>query len=222
MRFKALVILALAFWAALSMTAQAGPLSFGLKGGINLARYQTEGGISDLEYSSLMRFGGGITLSWAVSDVVSIDTDFLYLQKGLRSEVLWDESGFYHGSEDETRLAYAVASPMLKIGGRGNSFTPYGLAGVEFGYLLSAELWSDSWNGNPDQSSENEYDIKDQLEEIAWGLTFGGGIEIPTGGASAFVEARYVMGMSNIWPSDYQTMGEQKSRDIYLMGGFRF
>lgn len=37
----------------------------------------------------------------------------------------------------------------------------------------SADLTSESWTVNSGNAHTKEYDIKDQLEEIAWGLTFG-------------------------------------------------
>ncbi len=199
--------------------AQAGQFSFGLKAGANLARFDTDGGYSDAEYGSLTRMGGGVVLSVGLSPVLSLDTDLLYMQKGLQWDAGYEQSGVYYSSEEELKLAYAVISPMLKIGGRRDAVSPYFLAGGEVGYLLDARSNSVSWMANPENASTNEYDIKDMLEEVALGLVFGGGIDIPTSGATVFVEGRYVLGLSNIWPSDYQTMGDQKSRDVYLLGG---
>ena len=202
--------------------AQAGQFSFGLTAGANLARFDTDGGASDLEYGSLTRMGGGLVLSLGLSRVMGLDLDLLYMQKGLSSEVGYDDGGAYYNFENEMKLAYAVVAPMLKIGGGRDGVAPYFLAGGELGYLLDAQTVEESWMVNPDNTVTNEYDIKDQLEEVALGLVFGGGIDIPTGGATVFVEGRYVLGLSNIWPSDYQTMGDQKSRDVYLLGGVRF
>lgn len=202
--------------------AQAEQFSFGLKAGANLARFETDGGASDRNYGSLTRMGGGVVFSVGLSPVLSLDTDLLYMQKGLDSDAGYEQSGVYYSFVNELKLAYAVVSPMLKIGGRRDAVSPYFLAGGELGYLLDAKYTEESWMANPENAATNEYDIKDQLEEVALGLTFGGGIDIPTGGATVFVEGRYVLGLSNIWPSDYQTMGDQKSRDVYLLGGVRF
>ena len=65
--------------------------------------------------------------------------------------------------------------------------------------------------------------MKEFLEEVSWGWSAGAGIEIPTGGASAFVEGRYAQGVTNIWiPENTGAWGEEKASGIYLFGGIRF
>jgi len=196
---------------------------FGFKGGANRGRTDLESPPGDLARDEVFGFGGGAVVSVGLSPIVGIDTDLLYLRKGVHTEYYLDQGGFTTGVESDLDLDYVIFSPMIKVGGQGKSISPYFLAGPEMGVLVNSEITETTWHGSPNTKTENGYDVTDFMETVSWGWSAGGGLEFPTGGASVFVEGRYAQGVSNIWTDDHTgAWGEEKPSGIYFFGGVRF
>lgn len=80
--------------------------------------------------------------------------------------------------------------------------TPYILAGAEVGYLLNQKVVATAEDG-----TTTEEDITDDVNRLVYGLVFGGGVELQAGGMNLLLEARYLLGLSNLIkdadPGDY-------------------
>jgi hypothetical protein len=71
--------------------------------------------------------------------------------------------------------------------------TPYILAGGEIGYLLNQKIVATAADG-----TTTEEDVTDHVNRIVYGLVFGGGVELQAGGMNLLLEARYLLGLSNL------------------------
>jgi hypothetical protein len=223
MRIRALIVLLLGTCLAAATATEAAEVQFGLKGGANRAQTSLENPPSDQDRGAITGLGGGAVLTFDLGDVVSLDSEVLYLQKGVHTEVVFKDGNWAQGIEGEYRLDYLAFSPLLKIGGKGKSFSPYFIAGPEISYLLKAKITESFWYGDPSEKQENETSVDEFMEEIAWGWTAGAGLEIPANDLSIFFEGRYAQGLSNIWTEDNTSAwGEEKPKGIYIFGGLRF
>jgi hypothetical protein len=72
--------------------------------------------------------------------------------------------------------------------------TPYILAGGEVGYLLNQKIVMTAADG-----TSTEYDALDHVNRLVYGLIFGGGVELRSAGMNLFLEARYRLGLSNLF-----------------------
>ena len=68
-------------------------------------------------------------------------------------------------------------------------------------------------------------DVKDSFKSTDFGLSIGGGIELPSGGAAFFVEGRYSLGLADIADQDAsssESTASVNTRGIYAFAGVRF
>ena len=76
------IVLSLALLAGISGAAQAQTgIKIGLKGGANLAGYT---GTDSKDMQSKYGFSAGATFNFALSDMISIQPELLYSQKGIK------------------------------------------------------------------------------------------------------------------------------------------
>ncbi len=156
---------------------------FGIKGGATLSSFDTEitGNGMSFEESSDTKFGfqAGILYQHAINDMISIQPELLFTQKGGKDDV----NG---GLESKVTLSYVEVPVLLRFNVPiDGDIRPYLIAGPHAGYLLDAK---DEYDG------ESE-DISDFLEDLNFGLTFGGGVQF----GNFFVDARYDLGLSNVF-----------------------
>jgi opacity protein-like surface antigen len=168
---------------------------------------------------SLKEEEDGVTLDMMFSSSLALETDILYMQKGLHSDQTFLEGGGETVSwEDDTKLSYIIVAPMLRFLVQKPGFFPYALVGAEVGHLLSAKV-----NVNRQDAGENtELDVMDYYSSTDYGLTFGGGLEFPTGSSSIFLEGRYALGLADIQGDDSASETVLKNRSFYVFGGIRF
>ena len=100
---------------------------------------------------------------------------------------------------------------MLKFAFGSSDTKPYVMAGPTVGYLLSAKV----------KDPDGEEDIKDDIKNIDFGLAFGGGVSLPMGNNTFFVEGRYSLGLSDI-NDDPNDDTKIKTKGIQIMAGITF
>ena len=208
----------LAFLFALPVMAQTNPIVLGFKGGVNLANLSID---PDTDPSPDMYLGlavGGL-LGFEISPGMTLDTNFLYIQKGAK----W-ESDFEGDTFKETdKYSYVVINPMLRFAVQNQGLRPYFMAGPEIGFLVDATA-----TGEINGEDQDDVDLKDFTKSTDFGVNFGAGLEFPSGNSAFFVEGRYAMGLTDIMDDGDEgtkqedEQAEVKHRGIYLMGGVRF
>lgn len=209
---------------ALPAFAGQGSVQIGIKGGLNLANITMEEAQTDATYSKRMGFAGGVVLGFVASPALSFDTDFLYMQKGVRSEAEYMDGGtqaIIH-FDWNTQLDYVVVAPTLRVTTRRDGFAPYLLFGGEFGYLINANAHTESHDDQGGHAMEQDSDVKEHFKETDVSVTFGGGFEFPSNSYSFFLEGRYSLGLTEIGADVEGQALSQKHRGIYMFGGLRF
>jgi len=170
-------------------------------------------------------FGGGI--GFESGSQIGFEIDLLYLQKG--AVFSGNDSG---ATFDLTFNFDEISVPVLlkfNLPLKGNLPTIYLLGGGEIAYLIQSKV---KYNISvPDYAIEESgtEDIKDNINQIDYGLIFGGGAAFPVGKVKIFVEARYHLGMANLQKTagDYSSYtGDEdfapKTKLLLFLAGLKF
>jgi len=156
-----------------------------LMGGLSMANMKVSGEIPpEVNKKSKMGFIGG--LGFESGGMIGFEADLLFTPGGT---VL---TATQEGQTAKISLSgYGIAVPLLLKVRFMPGTTPYILAGGEIGYILSQKVIIES------EGQTEERDVKDEINRLYYGLVFGGGFELQTGGMNLLFEARYNMGLSN-------------------------
>ncbi len=204
---KKMIILVVALFTLIAVLPANAQVNFGVIGGLNLANLSVDPD-AGVDISNRTAFGIGGILSFGVGETLALQLEPMFLQKGAKLKL--SEQGFT--LEAEIKVSYIEVPAMLKFAFGSGDTKPYVMAGPTVGYLLSAKVKDDM----------EEQDIKDDVKNIDFGLAFGGGVSLPMGNNTLFVEARYSLGLSDINddPDDPDT--SIKTRGIQIMAGITF
>ena len=71
-------------------------------------------------------------------------------------------------------------------------------------------------------AKQDEDDIKDDVKNIDFGLAFGGGVSLPMGNKTVFVEGRYSLGLTDINDDSDPDADKIKTKGIQIMAGITF
>lgn len=143
-------------------------------------------------------FGVGVAIHYTLSEHIAVSSGLIYLQKG---------AGI---PDEEVKLSYLELPVMFKyiFGTRNRS--PYFVAGPTIAVNLNAEF----------EAYGDTYDM--EIKSFDWGLSLGGGMSIPIGNNSIFVETRFALGLTNISDGDDYLVGDTKTRGVQLFSGIMF
>jgi hypothetical protein len=142
-----------------------------LLGGVAMGRFASDADVTTSRLAGAV-FGGG--LEWTRGSVTP-EIDVLWIQKRARYDSrAWD----FTVSEISVPVVVAVRG-----GGR---IAPFGLAGVDSAYILSASQ----------EDTSGGRHISYETRTLDYGLVVGGGVGIGIGGRRVSVEARYLHGLT--------------------------
>jgi len=172
----------------------------------------------DKEYrKSLAGFAGGI--GFETGGTLGFEIDLMYLPKGVR----------YEGSDSGSSFDFKVNFPeisvpvLLKFNLPVSGINPYVLGGGEIGYVTSAKVKYVITDGSDSESGEEDMNKPDQtVQQIDYGLVFGGGVGIPLGGMNLFVELRYHLGLANMVKDPVPDEPTVKTNLFLILAGFKF
>jgi hypothetical protein len=184
----------------------------GVMAGVNVANIEFDQ--NDADIFSIPAFGVGAVLDIGLAPAIGLRLEPMYLQKGAQEE---DFDIDYGDIVVKYKLNYIEVPLFLKIGAGG----VYLMGGPTIGFLLDAKVAGDY--GDVAVS----VDIKEIVKSTDAGLGFGAGINIPLGLTSLFIEARYMIGLTNIIKEgsinidgdEVAIQGVAKNRGIHLMAG---
>jgi hypothetical protein len=211
-----LLIVAILF--VLCETSLHAQVKFGLKGGASAATQNVEfpfGSTLGEEYNSIMGFVAGISAEIPLKNrYFSIQPELLYAQKGVE-EVIKHDLGYRIIEEIETINLNYIELPLLAKFNLdlGNSFRASLYSGVVVGILLNSKdkLVYDN--------VEQEIPQKEYTRLTDLGVNFGFGIEFNTI-TTISLDARYTMGLENVYNQRSPGQPIAKNRAWYLMMGF--
>lgn len=180
-RIRAMILILI-----LSLTFPLGAqIRLGAVGGLNFADLETSG---EPEVSTRTVFVIGTVLEIGLSRNFILHMEPMYIQKGGRVEAGEDITSDPGGRVKSSFIEFPI---FLKVT-YGSRIRPYVMAGPSIGYLLSSNIELDAFG------LAFEGDMKEVTKRVDFGLGFGGGIAIPMGIFSVFLEGRYTVGLTNL------------------------
>lgn len=187
-----------------SVFAQVG-LQAGVTGGVSMFKQTNGGGGNTVTSDTKNGLVAGGILDIVIMNLLSVEPGIVYEQRGGK----WTNA---IGNIEEKTLSYCVVPVHAKLKYRiAPLISPYALAGLNFGFLLSAK------NEVTGQST----DIKDGMNPINFGLDFGAGIELGLPKIVPFVEFVYDLGLSNI-DKNAAADNSLTNKGMELKAGLRF
>ena len=197
---KKMSVLLIVFAALLIAMPASAQVNLGVIGGLNLANINTDPDPpSGVDLNSRTGFGVGGVLSFGLGETFALQLEPMYLQKGATAKEA--------GEEDKLEAAYIEVPVMIKFPFGSGDTKPYVMAGPTVGWLLSAEVDGE--------------DIKDEVKSIDFGIAFGGGVSLPMGNNTVFVEGRYSLGLTDV-NDDPTDDTKFKTKGIQIMAGITF
>lgn len=199
----------------LLVSQSAAGIQFGIKGGLSLAKIKT---VPDtfMGYSWEYKSGaaGGISMEIGLPGPFSIQPEVLYVQKGAKISITeGDISGGLKVNVDYIEIPLLLKISLMP----GGVFKPSVYAGPFIGFLRKAESVI-----HADGYSEKE-DIKDDLTDTDYGITFGLGLVQNLGVMKLTLDARYDYGLRNIMKVISEDGPQSvKSRTWLFMAGIAF
>ena len=200
---------------------QSSKYSIGILGGMNLATANRPNQSSDDQReSSLIVYGGGMTLDVQILENIFARIEPMYLQKGSTIEEGTDAVNQPGG---KVKLS-SIEIPILIRYSFGNRIKPYLIAGPYIGYNLKSEIEFET------MGLKFKGDMKEVTETFDFGLTFGGGVQVPVNFGILFLEGRYSYGLLNQMKSGTTTLSSNvlefdltsdKEEDKYTNRGFQ-
>ncbi|RXM51349.1 MULTISPECIES: porin family protein [unclassified Chryseobacterium] len=160
------------------------PVSFGVKGGMNVSSLSKTEGLDDQK--SKIGFNAGVFANIPVATSFSIQPEVLYSQYGEKSNYKLNNSTTISNS---TKLDYITVPVMFQYNALPNLYLE---AGPEFGFMVSAK--NKVKNESTGQSSTTD-NYKDNLNTFNFGIGIGAGYYFTP---SFGITARYVAGLTDI------------------------
>lgn len=164
------------------------------------------------DLNSRLGIVAGISTLFKINKLVSFESDFLFYQKGYKTEFFFEPSNSESKSSNtinylEVPLLIKLSVPLQK-----NKFIPSIYAGAYISYLLSAKSnYEYSFIGI---GGSGESDFKDNLTDLDWGFAFGASIGYLVKKFEIGIDARYDLGMQNINKIEQGYIGEEVPMDI--------
>ena len=199
---KKMSVLVVALFTLITVLPANAQVNLGVIGGLNLASLSFDPDPDGVDLSNRTGFGIGGVLSFGLGETLALQLEPMFLQKGAKA------TGQGITGETEVKASYIEVPAMLKFAFGSGEIKPYVMAGPTIGYLLSAK--------------QDEDDIKDDVKNIDFGLAFGGGVSLPMGNKTVFVEGRYSLGLTDINDDSDPDADEIKTKGIQIMAGITF
>ncbi|MDZ7718779.1 MAG: porin family protein [Balneolaceae bacterium] len=181
--------------------------SFGIKGGAAAYQITNDVGSSSSTSDRKIGFEAGIFGEFPINRLLSIQPEAVFVQKG------GEETSEQFGNSSIT-LNYVDVPLLLKINAPVDGMLqPYIFGGPYAGYLIEATSETES----------ESMELTEFLNEFHYGLKVGLGINI----GSFLIDARYDMGLANIYKEDEELEGIDSNFEITTAGfilsvGLRF
>lgn len=202
------ICLAMVFILMSSVSAMAIEISgLGVKAGANFARLS--GPDVDQEWKSRMALVGGAFFTLKLNDLLAIQPEILYSQKGPRWDAPLDGVAFV-GTVNLEYLEIPVLVKILIPVGANAAIRPNLFAGPYMGFKMSARL-KYAWGSTSDDRTI------DQIKSSDFGYVFGGGLDFVVGKGKITLDVRYGMSFSTI-----ATDSTEKNQTISAMVGYSF
>jgi opacity protein-like surface antigen len=205
---KTMVAVALAtLFAAVSAR---GEVRVGVLAGANVANLDLNMEEPDVTLRAKTLFAAGMVVEVGLSRNLSVQLEPMYLRKGGRIEI---RDFFGDDASGSLRLSYVELPVLLKLSRSAGRVRPYLMLGPSVGYRVDAKI-KDEVTGEEEDADEND------IEKWDLGVAVGGGLTVPVGRATVFVESRYTWGLVDLDKEDEDT--KLKNRGVQVLAGVTF
>ncbi|NPV83156.1 MAG: PorT family protein [Candidatus Aminicenantes bacterium] len=210
-----ILALALAFMFSLAASPALAGIKSGIKGGITLANIKSvPETFEGYNWETKTGLAGGVFLEIGLPGPISIQPEVLYVQKGAKITVTEGEvTGTFSANIDYIEIPLLLKFNLVS----GGLTIPSVYAGPYFGFNTKAEFVT-KVEGYP----EIKEDIKDDIKNTEFGVTFGLGLTQKLGVIKVTLDARYDLGISNIIEETVVEPSSIKTRTWLFMAGISF
>jgi len=183
----------------LAAGASAAGIGLGVKGGLNIANLTGSdmlqgNNVAQETKNSRLGIIIGAFVAINISDMVTIQPEVLYTQKGAKYEGnLAQQTGTAFTSE--IKLDYLEIPVLLKV-----SLLPKAAVvqpNLYFGPAFALKLKADVETDQGESEIYNAPPEGDNVKNDDWGLVFGGGLDFNFSGKEIGIEGRYTLGLSD-------------------------
>jgi hypothetical protein len=194
-----------------SMPARA-EVRVGALGGVNVAELHINMEDPDLTLHARNLLAVGAVVEIGLSRHFSLQLEPMYLQKGGRIDIrdfLGEDASL------SLRLSYVELPVFLKLSKSAGRARPYVIVGPSVGYRTGTR--------SKDEVTGEEQDPADAAENLKkgdFGVAAGGGLIVPVGRATVFVEGRYTWGLLNLNKQNEEL--KLNNRGVQVLAGFTF
>lgn len=196
-------LIAASFFITTSAFAQ---LSFGLKGGVNIAEFSFKEQGTTINQESVNGFTLGAVLEIALGGNIYLQPEAVFIQKGSSLKIF--------NQDNKVNVNYLDIPVLLKIKLLNSNLINVNiLAGPSFGLALNGETTSGG------QTVDVNFGGEDGLKRFDLGLNAGGGVGVNLGSVGVFGDVRYLFGVSNISEDSNR---EIKNKGLNLSVGLMF
>ncbi len=183
-----------------------GQVSFGIKGGTNIAEYSFKENGTNIDQESINGFTLGAVLEIGLGGNIFLQPEAVFIQKGSEIQALTEDN--------KINVNYLDIPILLKMKIiNSNVFNVNLLAGPSLGLALNGE---ETMGG---QTIDVNFGGEDGLKRFDLGLNAGGGIGLNLGSIGVFGDVRYLFGLSNISEAESR---EIKNKGLNLSVGLMF
>ncbi len=181
----------------------------GILGGANFATLNFSRVDPEVSLRSKTFFGAGILVETVFSDKLSLQLEPMFLEKGGKIEI---RDFFGENAVGSLRFSYIELPVLLRLSKPSGKARPYLILGPSVGYRFRAKA--------KDEITGEETDVDEDIEKWDFGVGAGGGLSVPAGRASVFVEGRYTWGLTNVNKADEDI--KIKNRGAQVLAGVAF
>lgn len=182
-------------------------VSFGLKGGVNVAEFSFKDQGTTIPQSSINGFTLGAVVEIGITDNIFIQPEAVFIQKGSEIPKI--------NGNDKLNVNYLDIPLLLKIKLLNTDFFEINLlGGPSFGLALNGE---ETTAGG--QTIDINFGGENGLKRFDLGVNAGGGIGVNLGSIGVFGDVRYLFGVSNI---SEDANREIKNKGLNLSVGLMF
>lgn len=209
-----ILVLALAFMFNLAASPALAGINTGIKGGITLANIKSvPPTFEGYKWETKMGLAGGVFLEIGLPGPISIQPEVLYVQKGAKISFAEGEiTGTLKANIDYIEIPLLLKFNLVS----GGLTIPSFYAGPYFGFNTKAEFVISAAGYTETQ------DIKDDIKNTEFGVTFGLGLTQKLGVMKLTFDARYDLGISNIIEETVEGPSSIKTRTWLFMAGISF
>ncbi len=193
---------------ALTLVVPASAQQFGVKGGIGVTNLA---GADAATLDTETGFLGGVSATFGLSRLVSLQPEVLYVRQGARLAIGNDEGSLRLGFV-QVPLLLGVAAPLPSA----PAVRPHIFFGPAVGFRVGCDVEVTGASAPCDDPSfAGGFDFK-SLDVLG---VVGGGFEIEMGPTALSLDARYDFGLTALDNSDAKL--DMKSRAVFFTAGFR-